>query len=274
MDNAGATATSSSPEREAKIIKYNYIAAVLHFVQALVMAILGGTVTSFREFKLPVNINYLGMVEGAGDYLVLRTEEIGLLPIGPLVSIFFFLSAFFHALVVSPWYQQSYLNYLRIGQNPFRWIEYSISSSVMIWLIAMLFGVADISLLISIFVMNAVMNFCGMLMEQMNDGKSPVNWLPFILGTVLGATTWLVIFIYFFGSGPSSDIPGFVYGVLFSYLLFFNTFPVNMVLVYKKYGRWSEYMFGEFMYIVLSLFSKTLLGWLVFGGVNQPNQYN
>jgi len=224
---------------------------------------------------------------------------------GPLVSIFFFLSALFHFLVVSPWFKDIYLAGLRDGRNTFRWIEYAISSSVMIWLIAMFFGVADIALLMCIFVMNAVMNLCGMLMERANKGEraktghdsgdplesvpfqageggnssvyktdeTPVDWLPFILGTMLGAMTWVAIFTYFFGSGPSSEIPGFVYGILFSYLLFFNTFPINMVLVYKRVGRWKDYMFGEFVYIVLSLGSKTLLGWLVFGGINQPNKY-
>ena len=33
----------------------------------------------------------------------------------------------------------------------------------------------------------------------------------------------------------------FVYGVFVSYALFFNTFPVNMVLQYKKVGRWADY---------------------------------
>lgn len=268
--------TGDDPVYEGKILKYNTIAAVLHLVQAVAQLVLGITVDNFRKFKLPVNINYLSQDPVLG-YLTLGSDLIGNMPIAPLVSIFFFLSAVFHMLVVSPWFKETYLQGLREGRNTFRWIEYSISSSVMIWIIAMLFGVADICLLIAIFVMNAVMNLCGLMMEKMNAGvrtdDTPVEWLPFTLGTILGATTWILIFIYFLGSGPSKDIPGFVYGVLVSYLVFFNTFPINMVLVYKRYGRWKNYMFGEFTYIVLSLVSKTLLGWLVFGGVNQPNKY-
>lgn len=270
--------TSDGIDREAKIIRYNTIAAVLHLVQGIIMLGAAFAVEKFKNFKLPVDLYYLAeKSEGGKSFLAVTSKQIGLLPIGPLVSVFFLLSALFHFIVISSRFKQTYLEGLREGRNSFRWIEYSISSSIMIWLIAQFFGVTDISLLFSIFVMNAVMNLCGLLMEDANAGvrhdDTPVKWLPFVLGTILGATTWIVVFIYFFGSGPSSEIPGFVYGVIMSYFVFFNTFPVNMILVYKRVGRWESYMFGEFVYIVLSLFSKTLLGWLVFGGLNQPNQY-
>ena len=56
-----------------------------------------------------------------------------------------------------------------------------------------------------------------------------------------------------------------------SYAVFFNTFPVNMVLQYKKVGRWADYRYGELWYVFLSLGSKSLLAWVVFGGTQQPN---
>ena len=62
-----------------------------------------------------------------------------------------------------------------------------------------------------------------------------------------------------------------MYGVFVSYALFFNTFPINMVLQYKKVGRWADYRYGELWYVFLSLGSKSLLAWVVFGGTQQPN---
>ena len=56
-----------------------------------------------------------------------------------------------------------------------------------------------------------------------------------------------------------------------SYAVFFNTFPINMVLQYKKVGRWADYRYGELWYVFLSLGSKSLLAWVVFGGTQQPN---
>jgi hypothetical protein len=77
--------------------------------------------------------------------------------------------------------------------------------------------------------------------------------------------------MYFLGSGNFSQIPGFVYGILVAYLIFFNTFPINMYLQYAKVGKWADYRYGEKVYIILSLASKSLLAWLVFGGTAQPN---
>merc|ERR1711990_1396413 len=119
---------------------------------------------------------------------------------------------------------------------------------------------------------NATMNFWGLIMEKMNPpGRLRTTWEPFIFGTVAGLAPWIVVFTYFFGGGNYSQIPSFVYGILFGYLLFFNTFPVNMALQYAKVGKWKEYRYGELVYIVLSLASKSLLSWLVFGGTFQPN---
>jgi len=77
--------------------------------------------------------------------------------------------------------------------------------------------------------------------------------------------------IAFLGGGDFDNIPGFVYGILVGYFIFFNTFPVNMALQYAEVGKWADYRFGESCYITLSLLSKSLLAWLVFGGTFQPN---
>jgi hypothetical protein len=52
--------------------------------------------------------------------------------------------------------------------------------------------------------------------------------------------------------------------------VFFNIFAINMVLQYKKVGRWVDYLFGEKVYIVLSLLAKTLLAWLIWTGTLAP----
>ena len=142
----------------------------------------------------------------------------------------------------------------------------------------MLFGVIDVTLLVSIAIMNATMNFCGLMQEKYNNIRDPkwkTDWLPFICGTFVGIGPWIVIYSYLGAqdSGTASEIPGFVWGILIGYFIFFNTFPINMILQYTRTGPWKDYIFGEFSYIFLSLASKTLLGWLVFGGLSQPNQY-
>jgi hypothetical protein len=43
-----------------------------------------------------------------------------------------------------------------------------------------------------------------------------------------------------------------------------------MFLQYKKIGPWKNYLFGENVYIILSLVSKSLLAWQVFAGTLRP----
>lgn len=73
-----------------------------------------------------------------------------------------------------------------------------------------------------------------------------------------------------FGNANPAEVPWFVYAIMGSYFVFFNLFPINMILQYKKVGKWSNYLYGERGYIMLSLIAKTVLAWLVFFGVMHP----
>lgn len=61
------------------------------------------------------------------------------------------------------------------------------------------------------------------------------------------------------GEGP----PTFVYAIIISLFLFFNSFAINQVLQYKQVGPWKSYAFGEKTYVVLSLLAKSALAWQV-----------
>jgi hypothetical protein len=78
--------------------------------------------------------------------------------------------------------------------------------------------------------------------------------------------------LYFLGSLSSSEAkpPAFVYAIVPTLFVFFNIFAVNMVLQYKKVGRWKDYLFGERVYIILSLTAKTALAWMIFAGTLAP----
>jgi len=252
--------------------KMNKYAGVLHLVQATLMLVASQTVTNIKNFDKPLTTSFL-VYDEATKSLIAKSKNIGSVGIGAWTSSFLFLSAAAHGYIL--WNFADYERNISRGINPARWYEYALSSSVMIVLIAMLFGCYDFASLLLIFFINAVMNLCGLLMEKMNPpSREKTDWLPFVVGCVAGLAPWIVILMYFLGSGDFSKIPGFVYGILVAYMIFFNTFPVNMGLQYARYGKWSDYRYGERIYIVLSLLSKSLLAWLVFGGTAQPNGNN
>ena len=102
------------------------------------------------------------------------------------------------------------------------------------------------------------------------------------VGCFAGAVPWAIVFSYLAGNGGVAQIPGFVWALLVVYAAFFNTFPLNMYLQYAQWHWWGDnfhgwpgsgYLFGERMYQVQSLVSKSFLLWLVVGGSNQPSSF-
>ena len=252
------------------IRKFNLIMGALHFIQAGFMLYLGLAIEKFSSFVVPVQSNFLRF-DTASMRLVTDNKQIADVPFAVCVSIFLFLSAIFHFIIAAPKFNEIYNRNLAKGMNPFRWYEYSLSSSLMITLIALLLGVYDIGLLIAIFLLNASMNLFGLLMEKMNQYTPKTDWTAFIFGCVAGIGPWIIAAMYSFGNSDLSKVPWFVFAIFGSYFVFFNCFPINMILQYKKVGKWKNYIYGERVYIILSLVAKTVLAWLVFAGVMQPN---
>ena len=240
----------------AKLRRANLIAGVLHLAQMVVVLALS------NDFTLPIVARYMAGPPGSTF-----TDPIVLLdaPIGLTVAIFLGLSAFFHFLVSSPQFFARYSAGLEKNHNYFRWVEYSISSSVMIVLIALITGVSDVAAIVAIFGANASMILFGWLQEKY---ESPGNggWLPFIFGCIAGVVPWLALIFYVLSIGGPSDTaaPAFVYGIVISIFLFFNSFALVQWLQYKKVGKWSDYLRGERTYITLSLVAKSALAWQIF----------
>ena len=246
--------------------RFNLFMGVFHFAQGLLMLAL-----SDLDFKLPVTTAFLEYDEATGK-LVSNLETAFDLPLAPLVAAFLFMSALAHFLISTPGVYEWYVRNLKKGINYARWIEYAFSSSVMIVAIAMLFGMYDIATLLLIFTLNATMILFGWMMELHNQTTEKTDWTAFIFGSIAGIVPWIAIGVYFIGSVTSGEqVPTFVYAIYVSLFLFFNVFAVNMVLQYKKIGRWQDYIYGEKVYIVLSLVAKSLLAWQVFFGTLQPN---
>jgi hypothetical protein len=253
-----------------KLRRFNLIMGALHLIQGIIMAFLATSVIQkIAEFQPVITQVYLKF-NIATKSLEPASRDLFQLPFGILVASFLFISGIAHALVVLN--SRRYFDDLKKGINKFRWFEYALSSSVMIVLISTLFGIYDIAALVLIFFVNAAMNLFGLDMEQLNSGveKTKVNWGPFIWGSIAGIAPWIAILIYMFGTGNFDMIPWFVWAIVIVYFFAFCTFPINMVLQYKRVGKWRDYLYGERTYIVLSLVAKSLLAWLVLFGAMQP----
>lgn len=238
--------------------KFNGFMGVLHLIQATLIIYLS------TDFTLPITVSHLTGQPGAGG---LTTETLFNFQVAIGIAVFFLISAIAHFFVSTIGYNW-YVRNLKEQINPARWIEYTFSASLMIVLIAMFTGIYDIGYLLVIATLNATMIWFGWLMEKMNDLKEKVDWKPFIFGCFAGAVPWIVIAIYLIEATIATEgvVPDFVYWIYISIAIFFNIFALNQYLQYKQIASWKNYLFGEKMYIVLSLVAKSALAWQIFTG--------
>ena len=245
-------------QRVTRLRSLNWIAAGVHAAQAVAVVALA------TDFTLPVTATYLSGPPGTppGEQVTLWDLSTPL-----AIAAFLALSAIFHLLVASPGVFGRYRAGLAQGHNYFRWVEYSLSSSLMIVIIAQLVGISDVVALVALFGVNASMILFGWLQEryhQPGDG----GWLPFIFGCFAGTVPWVGVVLYTIAPGSSSgaEPPGFVYAIIVSLFLFFNVFALVQWLQYRPVGRFRSYLTGETAYIVLSLTAKSALAWQIFAG--------
>ena len=241
--------------RHPELRRLNIIAAVLHLIQGLAVLLLA------NDFALPVTSFFWN--DAPNNKLdVTRLDRMFDVSIAWAAALFLFLSAVFHAIVATRGLAK-YEDELAQEQNRFRWVEYSLSSTLMIIAICLVFGIGDVAGLLGIAGANVAMILFGWIMEVVNEPGKPVWWTPFWFGCIVGIVPWVGLTIYLLG--PGSNMPKFVYGIFVSIFIFFNLFALNQWLQYRKVGKWSSYLYGERVYLVLSLTAKSALAWQLYG---------
>jgi hypothetical protein len=256
------TDAEPSQIRLSKLRRLNIIAGFAHLIQMIAVLLLT------NDFTLPVTATYMAGPPGTplSSPITLFDSRVGW-----GVALFFGLSSLAHFLVASPMFFTRYASGLGAKRNYFRWVEYSVSSSVMIVLIAQICGIADVAALLAIFGVNASMILFGWLQEKY-ERPGGGGWVPFIFGCIAGSVPWLAILIYVLSPGAPSEVspPAFVYGIIISLFLLFNVFAIVQFLQYKRVGRFADYLHGERVYIILSLVAKSVLAWQIFAGTLVP----
>jgi Heliorhodopsin len=266
------------------LYRLNVAAFILHlatFIAALVVSIIFASqsfqteVTSdFRGYAVapvgpPAAGPFASMLRSLGFYQLIWIN----LPF-PLIT------ALFHALIAFDLRNQYNQWVFAEGRNPLRWIEYSITASLMTWTILQLSGVTNIFLLVIVGIVgNVVLQLQGYLMEVLNQ-RPPIknnttavttNWIPMLSGWLLFLGQWSVIFAYFFSALASprpptaEQVPWFVYSIVIGLFIQFALFGLVQWFHYADFAKkWFNGFFSsgygyEVCYIVLSLTSKVFL---------------
>jgi hypothetical protein len=253
-NDAAVIATGVNAERLANLRRWNLGLTVLHAVQAVLILVMAGSfaITFTSNFPVGPPGTRLETPEGLFD-----------LRIGFAVAVFLALAALDHLLTATVM-RATYEADLARGINRFRWIEYSFSATLMVILIGSYSGITDITAVLAVIGANVSMILFGWLQERMNPpGRSTTTMMPFWFGTIAGAAPWVAVWVNVIGA---DTVPGFVFGIVVAEQFFFFSFALNQWLQYRGVGRWTNYVYGEKVYLVLSLAAKSVLAWQIYGG--------
>lgn len=249
-----ASTTDVTPDRLRVLRRWNLGLTVLHAAQAVLVLVLAS------DFSITITSSFPTGPPGTeppapSDLLDVR--------IGVAVAVFLLLAAVDHLWTATAG-RAGYEADLGRGINRVRWIEYSLSATLMILLIGSYSGITEVTAMVGIAGANVAMILFGWLQEKMNPpGRTETTMLPFWFGTVAGLAPWVAILVNVIGA---DTVPGFVYGIVVAQGIFFFSFAVNQWLQYREIGPWASYTFGEKGYLVLSLVAKSVLAWQIFGG--------
>jgi hypothetical protein len=190
-------------------------------------------------------------------------------------------------------------NIIDRGVNPLRFVEYSVSATIMLLCIALVSGIDEYYAIIAIGTLTFITMILGLVAELLFDDRRSDHTLK-QLGWVVHFTGWVTMLVaylgfifkqYFFsiqkseeqgGEGP----PDWVTVIIFAVFGLYNIFGITQFLqLWCKYpvtracmGKPVNYkdkgvcgtpinIFIEIMYVSNSLVTKTLLGWMILANL-------
>lgn len=238
-----------------RLRRWNFAAMAVQLASA------AGVLAIANSFSLPVTATWpIGPPGAAAGG---PSETITSIPLAYAVLAFAVLSALAHLFAATAGRGRYERDLLR-GMNQLRWFEYSITSTIMIVLIAQLTGIYDLAALLGIAGANIGMILFGWTMDRQGADRRALgartDWSSFVFGCIAGAIPWIAISTYLAGAPV---VPGFVVGIFVSLFAFFNCFALVMWLEYARIGPWRRVIVAERTYIILSLTAKIVLTWQV-----------
>jgi hypothetical protein len=272
---------------DPKLRTYNAALAIIHLVLGVGFAMyfaklnaqygnrpIQGLELSMRDHKLTIAPNNQNVVTGTWSSEAAETLDIG--AVQKLLVAFFFITAAFH-LNYYLTFDGQYSDMIANSNNYLRWVEYSISSSMMLLVIALLSGLKDRNTYVMIVATNIAMIYTGQVIEEkLQRGE---DWrAPMAVGFMLMLAEWSVVIRdfnkrldevnTFAAANPSLSngrvIPSWLRLMVWVLFTFFATF--GFISLYGAYSG-TSYENVEKLYLLFSLLAKATLGFFLAYGL-------
>ena len=261
-----------------KLKKLNYYAFLLHFISAVVVA--GILFGASEDVKFNTNLyGYkIDTISGDGKTLTFSYGQEGdpvvvnsSSALKSIIVLIFLITAFFHFFY---WRSKRYIDEVKTGKNRFRWIEYAITASMMIYIYCILSGVKDLYTTFLIVILNIVMMSFGYFLEMSRTPESKLTAIimGFFILTVIFSIAYYQFVMNIDAAKATFDIPDWVYAIVIAMVFWWVTFGVIAVLYYKSYLNGTlDFTRYEKYYVFLSFVSKAFMGYYITFGLTRDS---
>ena len=255
----------------------NYYAALLHALSAVGVSAAfysrGKDVnfdTSLYSYKI-TSISSDDRNVGLEYYEVTRVSTKAL---ESIIASIFLITSFFHTFYATDGFGSgAYLKEIKRGYNRYRWLEYGITSTMMIFVLSIISGIKDYDTVYQLCVLNAILMSFGYFLEQ--GVNKEVKIAALTIGFLILATIFVTLLRNFYLRLKEVDdlgrnLPDWLNYVLLPMLFWWLSFGIVAVMNVANQNR-MDYDFARYekYYIYLSFLSKANMGYYLTFGVTR-----
>lgn len=268
--------------------KLNYYAIWLHglsFVAVLAAFLVKKGDANFNTDLFSMKVESLSADDKNVTLGVKKDATITTDMLKAFILLMFGLTALIHVFYYTDGFGSGvYTEYIKKGMNPIRWIEYAVTSTLMLFVLCIISGVKSSDSVFSLCTANAVLMAFGFFVEVAPTKQAKIVGL--VAGFFLLACIWYVILFNFYrrvsevedlpdpdNPGENRKIPSWVKQVLSPMFFWYLSFGIVSALYVKNYDKPGfNFATYERYYIILSYTSKAFMGYYLAFGLTRPRR--
>lgn len=268
------------------IDKLNYYATWLHGMSFLVILVIFLTNRKEVNFNTDLFRTEIKELTDGDKTVVLEVKKVSTISTDQLKAFVLF-TFLFTALVHYFYYTNGfgsgvYKDQLKRSQNSIRWLEYAITSTVMIFVLCIISGVKEADTVTLITLINAALMGLGYFVETSPTKKGKI--IALLMGFYILGTLWYTILYNFYSRinevqkvdhptipGKKREVPSWVKQVLMPMFFWYLSFGIVALFYVKNYNKPGfKFETYERFYIILSYLSKAFMGYYLAFGLTRP----
>jgi uncharacterized membrane protein YhdT len=239
----------------------NLIAGIFHSVVLISLILIWLNTGEFGG----VTTNTFTVQEENGEIITVENFKSSKTLVLWLILVFVFITALFH--FISFGFKKYLENAVLKQNNTLRWVEYSVTSSLMLLALLYSTGEKQMDVLILSVIVNMITMLLGNVIEQSKQNCYKTSVQITIYAWVLYLAVWFILIRCAVNTLKNNDgVPKWIPIIISLEALFFTSFGIVQAYFIANKISFEK---AEVSYTILSFVSKTLLALIVFTGVIQ-----